>query len=160
MCSAYRFPTDGCPGHYGFAFPAGANRTGSQISQIPASTPTKSAQCLIFTTPTSTPSPSTEVTAQQKLLSSDKYNVYGETTNEAVYLVGVDDLSQMDFLAPASAAPAPTSTAPSSSATEVSKFVPQPTQSSGKYGVFKTPQHGLVTLVGVDDLPQMVWYAT
>lgn len=153
---AYRFPTDGCPGHYGFAFPAGANRTSSQISQIPASTPTKSTQCLQFTTPTSTPSPYIEVTAQQKLLSSDKYNVYGET-NDAVYLVGVDDLSQMDFLAPASAAPAP---APSSSSSEVPMFVPQPTQSSGMYGVFDTPQHGLVTLVGVDDLPQMVWYAT
>lgn len=156
MCSAYRFPTDGCPGHYGFAFPTGANRTSSQISQIPASTPTKSAQCLQFTTPTSTPSPYIEVTAQQKLLFSDKYDVYGET-NEAVYLVGVDDLSQMDFLAPASAAPAP---APSSSSTEVPKFVPQPTQSSGMYGVFDTPQHGVVKLVGVDDLPQMVWYAT
>jgi hypothetical protein len=96
------------------------------------------------------------VTAQQKLLSSDKYNVYGET-DDAVYLAGVDDLSQMDFLAPASAAPAP---APSSSSTEVPMFVPQPTQSSGMYGVFDTPQHGLVTLVGVDDLPQMVWYAT
>ncbi|KIK33185.1 hypothetical protein CY34DRAFT_18528 [Suillus luteus UH-Slu-Lm8-n1] len=58
------------------------------------------------------------------------------------------------------AAPAPTSTALSSSSTEVPMFAPQPTQSSGMYGVFDTPQHGLVTLVGVDDLPQMVWYAT
>ncbi|KAG1740332.1 aspartic peptidase domain-containing protein, partial [Suillus lakei] len=156
---AYRFPTDGCPGYYGFAFPAGANRTGSQISQTPTSTPTKSSQCLVFTTPTSTPSPSAEVTAQQKLLSSDKYSVYGGT-DEAVYLVGVDDLSQMDFLAPVSAAPAPTLTASSSNSTKVPMFVPQPTQSSGTYDVFGIPHHGLVTLVGVDDLPQMVWNTT
>lgn len=155
---AYRFPTDSCPGYYGFAFPAGANRTSSQISQTPTSTPTKSAQCLVFTTPTSTPSPSTEVTAQQKLLSSDKYNVYGGE-DEAVYLLGVDDLSQMDFLAPVSAAPAPTSTA-SSNSTKDPMIVPQPTQSSGKYDVFGMPQHELVTLVGVDDLPQMVWNTT
>lgn len=156
---AYRFPTDGCPGHYGFAFPVGANRTGSQISQTPTSTPTKSAQCLVLTTPTSTPSPSAEVTAEQKLLSSNKYDVYGGT-DEAVYLVGVDDLSQMDSLAPVSAAPAPTSTTPSSNSTKVPIFAPQPTQSSGLYNVFGTPQDGLVTLVGVNDLPQMVWNTT
>ncbi|KAG1766814.1 hypothetical protein EDD22DRAFT_877447 [Suillus occidentalis] len=47
-----------------------------------------------------------------------------------------------------------------SSSTEVPMFAPQSTQSSGMCGVFDTPQHELVTLVGVDDLPQMVWYAT
>ncbi|KAJ3481630.1 hypothetical protein NLI96_g7537 [Meripilus lineatus] len=55
---AYRFPTDSCPGYFGFAFPRGANRTQEQIAQKPTSTPTLSSQCLTFATPTSTPSPS------------------------------------------------------------------------------------------------------
>ena len=103
-------------------------------------------------------------TAQQRLLSPDTYNVYG-AEDEAVHLIGVDDLSQMGFLAPVGAGPAPTSTtlvagststAPPSSTT-VPIFVPQPSQSSGSYGVFRMPQLGLVELVGVNDLPQMVW---
>ncbi|KAG0695811.1 acid protease [Suillus ampliporus] len=137
---AYRFPTDGCPGHYGFAFPAGANRTGSQISQTPTSTPTKSAQCLVLTSPTSTPLPFAEMTAQQQLLPSDKYN--------------------MDFMAPVSTAPAPTLTASLSNSTAIPIFAPQPAQSPGAYSVFGMPQQGLVTLFGVDDLPQMVWNTT
>ncbi|KAI0075490.1 hypothetical protein K474DRAFT_1394216 [Panus rudis PR-1116 ss-1] len=53
--SAYRFPTESCPGFYGFAFPSGLNRTKSQAFQKPASTPSQSAQCLSFSKPTSTP---------------------------------------------------------------------------------------------------------
>jgi len=103
-------------------------------------------------------------TAQQKLQSPNKYDVYG-VADKAVYLVGVDDLSQMGFLAPVSPAPAPTSTTPidtptsmtSSFSTTMPIFAPRPTQSSGSYSVFGMPQQGLVILVGINDLPRMVW---
>ena len=94
-------------------------------------------------------------TAQQKLLSPDTYNVYG-AADEAVHLIGVDDLSQMGFLAAVGAGPAPTSTAASSSTTTPNP-APQPSQSSGSYGVFGMPQLGLVELAGVNDLPRMIW---
>lgn len=88
---AYRFPTDGCPGFYGFAFPSGhVNRTAAQISQTPTSTPTNSAQCLALTSPTTTPSPSFK-TAQQMLFSAEKYSVYGSTQNNSVPLLGVEN---------------------------------------------------------------------
>ncbi|KAG6370766.1 acid protease [Boletus reticuloceps] len=75
---AYRFPTDSCPGFYGFAFPSGnVNRTSSQIAQTPASTPTQSSQCLVFSSPTATPSPSFE-TVQQIQTLTQKYRVWGE----------------------------------------------------------------------------------
>ncbi|KAI9568169.1 acid protease [Boletus coccyginus] len=65
---AYRFPTDSCPGFYGFAFPSGnVNRTSSQIAQTPTSTPTQSAQCLVFASPTATPSPSFETVQQMRM---------------------------------------------------------------------------------------------
>jgi len=74
---AYRFPTDSCPGFYGFAFPSGnVNRTASQIAQTPTSTPTQSSQCLVFSKPTATPSPSFE-TVQQMQMSTQKYQVWG-----------------------------------------------------------------------------------
>jgi len=75
---AYRFPTDSCPGFYGFAFPSGdINRTASQIAQVPSSTPARSAECLAFTTPTATPSPSFE-TVYDIRVSNEKYQVWGE----------------------------------------------------------------------------------
>ncbi|KAH7884960.1 aspartic peptidase domain-containing protein [Phlebopus sp. FC_14] len=88
---AYRFPTGNCPGYYGFAFPSGANRTHAQISQTPTSTPTNSAQCLSLTAPTSTPSASV-VTAQQMMVSSEKYDVYGRHQDGQVPLMGINDL--------------------------------------------------------------------
>ncbi|KAG2130898.1 aspartic peptidase domain-containing protein [Suillus clintonianus] len=93
---AYRFPTDNCPGYYGFAFAKGANRTQAQISQTPTSTPTNSAQCLSFASPTSTPS-ATIVTARQALLSSEKYSVYGSTNASQVPLIDVENLSKMTW---------------------------------------------------------------
>ncbi|KAF8550572.1 acid protease [Imleria badia] len=75
---AYRFPTDSCPGFYGFAFPSGnINRTSSQIAQTPSSTPTQSSQCLVFASPTATPTPSFE-TVQEMRMSTQKYHVWGE----------------------------------------------------------------------------------
>ncbi|KAF9236443.1 acid protease [Melanogaster broomeanus] len=70
---AYRFPTDTCPGYYGFAFPSGSNRTQSQISQTPTSTPTNSAQCLSLTAPTSTPTANV-VLAQELIASKETYD--------------------------------------------------------------------------------------
>ncbi|KAG2125403.1 aspartic peptidase domain-containing protein [Suillus clintonianus] len=93
---AYRFPTDNCPGYYGFAFATGANRTQAQISQTPTSTPTNSAQCLSFASPTSTPS-ATIVTAQQKLLSSEKYSVYGRPNASQMSLIDVENLPKMTW---------------------------------------------------------------
>jgi hypothetical protein len=78
LCRAYRFPTDSCPGFYGFAFPEGnINRTSSQIAQTPTSTPTQSSQCLVFTSPTATPTPRFE-TVQEMRMSTQKYQVWGE----------------------------------------------------------------------------------
>jgi len=87
---AYRFPTDSCPGFYGFAFPAGANRTQAQIAQKPTSTPSSSSQCLSLTAPTSTPTLSAGWANQA--LSSGTYEVYGRPGEAQVQLLGVDDL--------------------------------------------------------------------
>jgi len=88
---AYRFPTGECPGYYGFAFPSGTNRTQSQISQKPTSTPTLSSQCLSLTAPTSTPTFSPSI-AIKKGLSQATYGVYGVPGAAQVPLAGVDDL--------------------------------------------------------------------
>ncbi|KAF9233535.1 aspartic peptidase domain-containing protein [Melanogaster broomeanus] len=88
---AYRFPTDTCPGYYGFAFPSGSNRTQSQISQTPTLTPTNSAQCLSLTAPTSTPTANV-VLAQKPTMSKETYSVYGRPGVEQVSLLGVDDM--------------------------------------------------------------------
>ncbi|KAF8834836.1 acid protease [Paxillus ammoniavirescens] len=90
---AYRFPTDSCPGYYGFAFPTGANRTHAQISQTPTSTPTNSAQCLSLIMPTSTPTANV-VLASQALSSQEKYNIYGQPGSEPVSLFGVGEMPQ------------------------------------------------------------------
>ncbi|KAG6375191.1 aspartic peptidase domain-containing protein [Boletus reticuloceps] len=91
---AYRFPTDDCPGYYGFAFPAGSNRTQSQISQTPTATPTNSARCLSLAAPTSTPTANV-VLAQEALTSKDAYTVYGEQGTAQVPLTGVNDLPKI-----------------------------------------------------------------
>ncbi|KAF9236440.1 aspartic peptidase domain-containing protein [Melanogaster broomeanus] len=88
---AYRFPTDTCPGYYGFAFPSGSNRTQSQISQTPTSTPTNSAQCLSLSAPTSTPTANV-VLAQELIASKETYGVYERPWAEQVSLLGVDDM--------------------------------------------------------------------
>jgi hypothetical protein len=90
--SAYRFPTDNCPGYYGFAFPSGANRTQAQIAQKPTSTPSSSSQCLSLTAPTSTPTFSAGSATSGSGLSSQTYEVYGRPGAAQVPLVGVGDL--------------------------------------------------------------------
>ncbi|KAH0839481.1 aspartic peptidase domain-containing protein [Lanmaoa asiatica] len=92
--SAYRFPTDDCPGYYGFAFPSGSNRTQSQISQTPTATPTNSARMLVFAAPTSTPTASV-VLAQEALASKGTYAVYGRQGANQVPLMGVDNIPKM-----------------------------------------------------------------
>ncbi|KAH7885582.1 hypothetical protein F5I97DRAFT_1937717 [Phlebopus sp. FC_14] len=91
---AFRFPSDNCPGYYGFAFPSGPiNRTASQISQMPTSTPTNSAQCLAFSTPTATPLLSlASGTPQQMQMWSQGYKVYGDPGQAPVDLFGVEGL--------------------------------------------------------------------
>ncbi|KAF9224515.1 acid protease [Gyrodon lividus] len=91
---AYRFPTDSCPGYYGFAFPSGANRTQSQISQTPTSTPTNSAQCLSLIAPTSTPTANV-VLAQEALASKETYSIYGRPGASEMPLLGVNDMPQI-----------------------------------------------------------------
>ena len=92
MSSAYRFPTDTCPGYYGFAFPSGANRTDAQKAQKPTSTPSSSSQCLQFTAPTSTPTLSFGSAQSNSRVSEAAYAVYGRPGGQQVQLVGVDDL--------------------------------------------------------------------
>lgn len=77
ICSAYRFPTGDCPGYYGFAFPSGANRTQSQISQKPTST-LSSSQCLSLIKPTSAPSFTPFISKNG--ISHGSYEVYGWPT--------------------------------------------------------------------------------
>ncbi|KAK0220960.1 aspartic peptidase domain-containing protein [Armillaria nabsnona] len=89
---AYRFPTDNCPGYYGFAFPSGANRTQDQINQMPSSTPTLSSQCLALTAPTSTPTASTVSKSVKSLLQTGSYEVFGNNGEGQVALTGADDL--------------------------------------------------------------------
>ncbi|KAK0451786.1 aspartic peptidase domain-containing protein [Armillaria borealis] len=89
---AYRFPTDNCPGYYGFAFPSGANRTQDQINQVPTSTPTLSSQCLALTTPISTPTASTMSKSVKSLLQTGSYEVFGNNGEGQVALTGADDL--------------------------------------------------------------------
>ncbi|KAJ3481632.1 hypothetical protein NLI96_g7535 [Meripilus lineatus] len=86
---AYRFPTDSCPGYFGFAFPRGANRTQEQIAQKPQSTPALSSQCLSFAAPTSTPSP---LGAPLPVgVDGKQYSVYGNDSLQ-VQLIGADQL--------------------------------------------------------------------
>ncbi|KAH7885580.1 hypothetical protein F5I97DRAFT_1810829, partial [Phlebopus sp. FC_14] len=81
---AFRFPTGNCPGFYGFAFPSGSTVNTTIVSQTPTST---SAQCLAFTTPTSTPQGSFS-TAQNMGMSSTAYPVYGSPNQAPVALLG------------------------------------------------------------------------
>ena len=90
---AYRFPTDSCPGYYGFAFPKNANRTTAQIAQKPTSTPSSSSQCLSLIAPTSTPTLPAGLTASA--LSPDSYVVYGRPEAPKVQLQGINDLPKV-----------------------------------------------------------------
>ncbi|KAF9055164.1 acid protease [Hymenopellis radicata] len=93
---AYRFPTDDCPGFYGFAFPSGANRTQAQISQQPASTPSLASQCLSLTKPTSTPTPKAQIQTSVKVGS---YEVWGQS-DEKVQLLDAGSLDQAVWVSP------------------------------------------------------------
>ncbi|TFK61383.1 acid protease [Pluteus cervinus] len=92
---AYRFPTDNCPGYYGFAFPSGANRTQDQINQKPTSAPSLSSQCLILSQPTSTPSVSSPSSdSNKKDLGTSAFEIYGGD-GEQVPLLGAEDLKRV-----------------------------------------------------------------
>ncbi|KAF8606414.1 hypothetical protein BDV93DRAFT_542676 [Ceratobasidium sp. AG-I] len=96
---AYRFPTGSCPGYWGFAIPKG----GATPTQKPKTIPSDAAQCLSFTTPTSTPSPS--IVASSNLdkgaivdASAEKFRVYGRPAEEPVVLMGTNDLPLLKAL--------------------------------------------------------------
>ncbi|TFK67422.1 acid protease [Pluteus cervinus] len=89
---AYRFPTDNCPGYYGFAFPSGANRTQDQINQKPTSTPSSSSQCLVLSQPTSTPSVSSLGNKKDK--GTGAFEVYGGDGKQ-VPLLDAEDLKRV-----------------------------------------------------------------
>ncbi|TFK67418.1 acid protease [Pluteus cervinus] len=91
---AYRFPTDNCPGYYGFAFPSGANRTQDQINQKPTSTPSLSSQCLVLSQPTSTPSISSSSSDSNKNnKGTGAFEVYGGD-DEQVPLLDAENLKR------------------------------------------------------------------
>ncbi|TFK67964.1 acid protease [Pluteus cervinus] len=92
---AYRFPTDNCPGYYGFAFPSGANRTQDQINQKPTSTPSSSSQCLALSQPTSTPSVSSlSPDSNKNKKGTGAFEVYGGD-GEQVPLLDAEDLKRV-----------------------------------------------------------------
>lgn len=90
--SAYRFPTDDCPGYLGFAFPSGLNRTQEQTSQRPTSTPPQASQCLALKTPSSTPLITIATRGGWRDSGEGKYNVYGAEGNMQVPLLDADQL--------------------------------------------------------------------
>lgn len=92
ICSAYRFPTDDCPGYYGFAFPSGLNRTEAQKAQKPRTTPSDASRCLNFQAPTSTPTPVAADTFRGLKISQSTYKVYMNEEDGQVSLVGWDEL--------------------------------------------------------------------
>ncbi|KAG8938527.1 hypothetical protein FRC03_007133, partial [Tulasnella sp. 419] len=80
---AYRFPTEDCPyGHFGFAYPKGANRTSATISQKPRTAPEHASQCLQLVKPTTTPS-SKKITFMPK----NQYNQFGAEVEQTTYEV-------------------------------------------------------------------------
>ncbi|KAF8606416.1 acid protease [Ceratobasidium sp. AG-I] len=90
---AYRFPTGSCPGYWGFA----ALKGEATPTQKPKTIPSDAATCLSFVAPTSTPSPSivaSSVLDKSALAgaSTEKFRVYGRPVEEAVVLMGIDDL--------------------------------------------------------------------
>ncbi|KAG8966586.1 hypothetical protein FRC03_011642 [Tulasnella sp. 419] len=100
---AYRFPTEDCPyGHFGFAYPAGANRTETTKAQKPRTTPQHASQCLQLANPTSTPS-SKKVNFAVKHQNSQfgdgmdetTYKVWGRPDDKWTPLRGVDDLPEI-----------------------------------------------------------------
>lgn len=97
--SAYRFPTEDCPKPYfGFAFKKNRNNTLAQVNQKPRSTPTSSAQCLSFKTPTATPTISTAM-PQESFLYHGNYPVVGNP-NMRVPLVSPERLFSKAWATP------------------------------------------------------------
>lgn len=97
---AYRFPTDDCPGFYGFAFPSGLNRTSSIVAQKPTSTPDLASQCLSLTAPTSTPMPDISGVGAAKswhnTQATGEYALYG-TSDEQVRLMDAELLDALKW---------------------------------------------------------------
>ncbi|KIJ36959.1 hypothetical protein M422DRAFT_260590 [Sphaerobolus stellatus SS14] len=95
---AYRFPTADCPkAFYGFAFQKGSNVSASVIAQKPNSTPTSSAQCLQFSTPTETPALNIPPTLQASIGYNGKYKVFGKENAPEVQLINAGELMAMDW---------------------------------------------------------------
>ncbi|KAH8810359.1 aspartic peptidase domain-containing protein [Flagelloscypha sp. PMI_526] len=91
---AYRFPTDSCPGYYGFAHLSKAPNpvASSIISQKPTSTPTQYSQCIAnLIKPTSTPAP-TAVAVTAKSVPTGQYWVFNRPSDGQVPLYGIEEL--------------------------------------------------------------------
>ena len=94
---AYRFPTVDCPkAFYGFAYPKGANRTEAEIRQQPRTTPTLASQCLNLKSPSTTPTPTTEIHIPERTLDNNvrsplpgerTWKVYGRPEDEPEVLL-------------------------------------------------------------------------
>lgn len=92
---AYRFPTDNCPGFYGFAFLKGLPYTQSQVDQKPRATPTLHSQCLAnLISPTSTPTPTAiaSTSGSGGTAKTGSYWVYNRYDDGQVPLLGIDEL--------------------------------------------------------------------
>ncbi|KAF9254330.1 hypothetical protein L218DRAFT_1049965 [Marasmius fiardii PR-910] len=88
--SVYLFPTEDCPGYYGFAFPKGTTAT-MPTSQKPKTTPSDAVKCLSFATPTSTPTPTIRLNEGLATKSKGRYKVYGQEDVQ-VELNNIEDL--------------------------------------------------------------------
>lgn len=92
-CRAYRFPTDSCPGYYGFAFLSNAPNpvASSIVSQKPTSTPSQYSQCIAnLVKPTSTPTPTAAVEAKSE--PTGQYWVFNRPSDGQVPLYGSEEL--------------------------------------------------------------------
>ncbi|KAG8710514.1 hypothetical protein FRC11_004438 [Ceratobasidium sp. 423] len=94
--SSEEFPTDNCPGYYGFApFKGGPTPTSTRK---PRATPTDAATCLSFVTPSSTPSPTIAIGKEFQSSGADEetFAVYGRPNDQRVGLRGVKDLPPLE----------------------------------------------------------------
>ncbi|KIJ24487.1 hypothetical protein M422DRAFT_785861 [Sphaerobolus stellatus SS14] len=97
---AYRFPTTDCPkAFYGFAFQKDSNVPASLIAQKPRSTPTSSAQCLQFSSPTETPTLNIPI-PQESIGYNGNFKVFRKEDAQEVPLINAEELMGVDWPMP------------------------------------------------------------
>ncbi|KIJ36952.1 hypothetical protein M422DRAFT_260576 [Sphaerobolus stellatus SS14] len=98
---AYRFPTTDCPkAFYGFAFQKDSNVPASLIAQKPRSTPTSSAQCLQFSSPTETPTLNIPSIPQESIGYNGNFKVFRKEDAQEVPLINAEELMGVDWPMP------------------------------------------------------------